>query len=93
MADREHLKLLTLTEVAEITGMRFAQVKQLVLDRQLAAIPFGEDYRVPLVAIEIYYRHLAEGTAALPKPKPVPIGRRWAARSTPRAQEQGAAHG
>jgi hypothetical protein len=78
MADRESLRLLTLTEVAEVTGMRFNQVKQLVLDRQLAAIPFGEDYRVPLVAIEVYYLNLAEGKAAPPRPKP--IGRRRTAR-------------
>jgi excisionase family DNA binding protein len=67
-------RLLTLSEVAEATGMRFDQIKELVRRGAIVSVRCGEDYRVPPQAILAFYEDLINGRAREPGSAPRPIG-------------------
>jgi excisionase family DNA binding protein len=60
-------RLLSLSEVAEVMGVARALAKELVESGQIASLRSGKDYRVPLAAIDAYYRNLAaQAVPAIP---------------------------
>lgn len=70
------LRLLTLTEVAHVMRLGFAQVKELVRRGEIAALRAGEDYRVPPAAIRAFYQALIDGRAPRVETRPRSVGRR-----------------
>ncbi len=69
------LRLLTLKQVEEVTGLSYVAVRQLVERRVIGSVRSGEDYRVPVRAILHFYDDVAEGrsdgTEATGRPTPL----------------------